>query len=212
MNLLAIETATRFCSVVLDCSGQRLRRSAEGTRTHAEVLLPWIGEMLAEAGLGFNDLDAIAVDRGPGGFTSLRIGLGVAQGIALAHDLPCHPVSSLAALAWRARPEGYTGVMLAAMDARMGEVYTAAFDLGRAPPPIPRSREQLLAPDAVRPPEGASFIAAGDAFDVHRDALAPDLLDRAARVLAAEWPDADAVATLGPSPPINWSRCTCAIG
>jgi len=201
MNLLAIETATRFCSVVLDLDGRRLRRAAEGTRTHAEVLLPWIAELLSEAGLSYADLDAIAVDRGPGGFTSLRIGLGVAQGIALAHDLACHPVSSLAALAQRARPNGYSGAMLTAMDARMGEVYTAAWELRPGEPPRALDPEQLLAPDAVRPPEALEYIAAGDAFDIHRETLAPDLLIHARQILPAQWPDADAIATLGPRIP-----------
>ncbi|MGB0514144.1 MAG: tRNA (adenosine(37)-N6)-threonylcarbamoyltransferase complex dimerization subunit type 1 TsaB [Wenzhouxiangellaceae bacterium] len=197
MNLLAIETATRFCSVVLESGGQRLRRAAEGTRTHAEVLLPWIGELLAEAGLDHADLDAVAVDRGPGGFTSLRIGLGVAQGIALAHDLPCHPVSSLAALAQRARPAGYAGAMLTATDARMGEVYTATWELRPGEPPCLLGCEQLLAPDAVRPPDAPEFIAAGDAFDIHRETLPSDLLTHVSQVLPDHWPDADAIATLG---------------
>ncbi|MFU8878099.1 MAG: tRNA (adenosine(37)-N6)-threonylcarbamoyltransferase complex dimerization subunit type 1 TsaB, partial [Wenzhouxiangellaceae bacterium] len=160
-NLLAIETATRACSVALIHDGRLLQRSGMDARMHAEVLLPWIGELLAEAGIGYHDLDALAVDRGPGGFTSLRIGLGIAQGIALAHDLPCHPVSSLAALALAARPEDYKGRMLAAIDARMGEIYAGWFDFDDQGKPPPRGPELLLPPADLKPVDDTPFIAAG---------------------------------------------------
>ena len=99
MNLLAIETATETCSVALSVSGEVLERYQRAPRQHAELLLPWVGELLAEAGLAYASVEAIAFSRGPGSFTSLRIGIGVVQGRAWASDRPVIPVSSLAATA-----------------------------------------------------------------------------------------------------------------
>lgn len=194
MNLLAIETATEACSVALIAGEQRLQRLEIGPRIHARALLPWIAELLAEAGLGYADLDGIAVDRGPGGFTSIRLGLGVAQGIGLAHDLPAWAVSSLAALAHAARPEGYRGRMLAALDARMGEVYAGWFDCDEWPEPV--GAEILCSPRALAPPDDQPFLAVGNAFSSYpgdlRTALGPGLEN----VDAEAWPTALAVADL----------------
>lgn len=195
MNLLAIETATAACSVALKVGDRWVDRHRAGPRVHAEVLVPWISELLAEAGLTYSDLDAIAVDRGPGGFTSLRLGLGVAQGIALAHDLPCRPVSSLAVLATAARPGGYSGPMLAAIDARMGELYAAWFEFDADGFPVPLGREMLLAPEALNAGDRAGFIAAGNALAVHGKALA-GLLAGANATYPDAWPTARAVAAL----------------
>ena len=106
MNLLAIETATETCSVALSINGEVMELYEHAPRQHAELLLPWVRQLLAEAGLTFNSLDGIAFSRGPGSFTSLRIGIGVVQGLAWASDLPVVPVSSLAATAQAAVGEG----------------------------------------------------------------------------------------------------------
>jgi len=125
MNLLAIETATECCSVAL-LSGERLiARSEIAPRRHAELLLPMCEDVLAEAGLARRDLDVIAVGRGPGAFTGVRLAISAAQGIAFALDIPVVPVSSLAALAMQAPDNGCD--VLSIIDARMGEVYSALF-------------------------------------------------------------------------------------
>ena len=82
MNLLAIETSTETCSVALAINGEVLEYYQHAPRQHAELLLPWVEQLFAEAGIGFGSLDAIAFSRGPGSFTSLRIGIGVVQGLA----------------------------------------------------------------------------------------------------------------------------------
>jgi len=192
---LAIETSTEACSVALEVDGCRLERSETGSRIHARVLLPWIGGLLAEAGFGFGGLDCIAVDRGPGGFTSLRLGLSAAQGIALAHDLPVRPVSSLAALAVEARSATPSQRVIALLDARMGEVYAGwyAFDgdsLRAA------ADEWLGAPDAVPDRFRAAFHGAGSGFARYPEALAGALGSNLASCDSAVVPTARAVARL----------------
>lgn len=118
MRLLAIETATEACSVAILVDGDVRERFEIAPRLHAELTLPWAEQLLADAGVAKSQLDAIAVGRGPGAFTGVRLAIALAQGIALALDRPLLPVSTLAALAMRA--EG--GRIVAAIDARMGEV------------------------------------------------------------------------------------------
>ena len=125
MNLLAIETATEPCSVALLC-GDALRDVSElAPRRHAERVLPMAEQLLAEAGLSRRQLDVIAVGRGPGAFTGVRLAVSLAQGLALALDIPVVPVSSLAALAMEAPIDAPR--ILALLDARMGELYAGAF-------------------------------------------------------------------------------------
>jgi len=125
MNLLALETATESCSAALLAGGRLLARSEIAPRRHAELLLPMCEALLAEAGVRRVDLDAIAVGRGPGAFTGVRLAISAAQGIALALDIPVIPVSSLAALALQAPDNGAD--VLALIDARMGEIYAGRF-------------------------------------------------------------------------------------
>ena len=125
MKLLAFETATEACSVALWIDGEVRERFELAPRRHAELALPWADALLAEAGIARSQLDAIAVGRGPGAFTGVRLAVAVAQGIALALDIPVVPVSTLATLAMRATPGSQR--ILAAIDARMGEVYLGAF-------------------------------------------------------------------------------------
>jgi len=99
MNLLAIETATEACSVALIHGDELIARSEIAPRRHTELVLPMADQLLAEAGIGRHALDAIAVGRGPGAFTGVRLAIAIAQGIALALDRPVVGVSTLAALA-----------------------------------------------------------------------------------------------------------------
>ena len=95
-------------------------------RGHAERLLPALEEMLAEAGLGFADLDALAVTVGPGTFTGLRVGLSAARGIALARNLPCVGVTTLEAVAEPVALQ-HDEILVASFDARRDEVYFQIF-------------------------------------------------------------------------------------
>ncbi|MEA9580249.1 tRNA (adenosine(37)-N6)-threonylcarbamoyltransferase complex dimerization subunit type 1 TsaB [Xanthomonas nasturtii] len=125
MNVLAFETSTEACSVALSVDGRVIERFELAPRRHAELALPWAEQLLAEAGITRRQLDAIVVSRGPGAFTGVRLGIGIAQGIALGLDRPVLAVSTLQVLALRA-PADATHV-LACIDARMGEVYAGVF-------------------------------------------------------------------------------------
>src|SRR3970282_890216 len=122
MKLLSCETATEACSVALWIDGEVRERFELAPRRHAELSLPWAGQLLAEAGMAKSQLDAIAVGRGPGAFTGGRLAIAIGQGIALALNRPIVPVSTLAALALQASG----GRVLASIDARMNEGYVGA--------------------------------------------------------------------------------------
>lgn len=126
MNLLALETATESCSVALIHGDEVIARSQIAPRQHTELVLPMADDLLAEAGISRNALDAIAVGRGPGAFTGVRLAVSLAQGMALALELPVITISSLAALALEA-PDEDGAAILAVIDARMGEIYTACY-------------------------------------------------------------------------------------
>lgn len=124
MKLLAIDTSTEACSVALWIDGDIAERFEIAPRRHTELVLPWADELLAAAGIAKAQLDAIAVARGPGAFTGVRLAVALAQGMALALDLPVVPVSTLATLAMQAAPGAE---VLSAIDARMGEIYFGVF-------------------------------------------------------------------------------------
>ncbi len=127
MKLLAIDTSTEACSAALLIADEISERYRLAPREHTQFILPMIDELMSEAGLTPGDLNVVAFGRGPGAFTGLRIAASVAQGIAFAADLPVVPVSSLAALAQGVcREMGYARV-LAAIDARIQEVYWGAY-------------------------------------------------------------------------------------
>lgn len=136
MKLLAFETTTEACSVALYVDGEVRSRFDVVPRRHAELVLPWADELLAECGIARGALDAVACTRGPGAFTGVRLGIAVAQGIALALDRPVVVASSLRVLAEpfldAARASG-AGV-LAVLDARMHELYAVAWSPACLPP------------------------------------------------------------------------------
>ena len=172
MNLLAIETATECCSVALLCGERIVARSELAPRRHAELLLPMCDQVLAEAGLARRALDALAVGRGPGAFTGMRLAVSAAQGIALALDIPIVPVSSLAALAMQAPGDGAD--VLAVIDARMGEIYAGVFR--RTP-----DRVELLGSEtvgratALEVPTTHALDVIGSGWSSYRDTIAARL-------------------------------------
>lgn len=129
--LIALDTAGEFCSVALRARGtDRVQSEHVGAR-HSERLLPMLAELLGREGFELAEVDAIAFGAGPGSFTGLRIACSVAQGLAMGLGKPLIPVGNLEALAMRSLRRRAAARLVAAIDARMGEVYWAAYDAVR---------------------------------------------------------------------------------
>ncbi len=172
--ILAIETSSEIASVALLTGQHCFFRQTDGVMNHSQSILPMVQQVLSDAEIRLNQCDAIAFGAGPGSFTGVRTACGVTQGLAFGADLPVISVVTLAALAESARrSEGATSV-LAAIDARMGEVYWAEYCFDEisatwttvAPP-------ALSAPDCVRSvsTDRSSLIGSGFAAYRHQFSL-----------------------------------------
>ena len=166
MKVLALDTVTEACSVALWTEEGVFSRFKEMGRGHAEEVLGMVDAVLLEAGVTLSSLDGIAAGVGPGAFTGVRISVSAAQGLAFGADLPVVPVTSLEALACQVL-QGGIGQILACLDARMGEVYWAAYRTDNE-----RGVSAVAAPtvgpaaSVVTPFEG-SFGGIGRGFDAY---------------------------------------------
>ncbi len=189
MRLLAFDSAGSSSSVVVWQEGAVLARAAASGGHHSEQLLVLIEQCLADAALDLGQMDAIACGRGPGAFTGVRLALSVAQGLAFAARLRVIPVSNLQAAAERAAAfDAAPTRLLVCQDARMREVYWAAYEAdGQGARLI--GAEAVAAPMAVALPsswsEGVSAWGVGSGFDAYSQALQP-LMQRLERCLAIE--------------------------
>jgi len=177
MKLLAIETATEACSAALMIDGEIALRYEIKPRGHSELILTMMDQLLAEAGLRPTQLDAIAFGRGPGSFTGVRIATGIAQGAAFGADLPVVPVSTLAALAQRGYRQKGEPHLLPAYDARMGELYWAAYKVGEDGLVRPVIEEEVAAAERVRLPLDDDWYGVGSGWGVAGAVLASRLGD-----------------------------------
>lgn len=152
MNYLAIDASTEACSVALQVEGEIFSRYDLCPQSHSLQLLPMVDELLTQANIKLSQCDGLIFGRGPGSFTGVRIGVGVAQGLAFAADLPVVGISSLQTMAQLAYIKHQETQVLAAIDARMNEVYNGYFVLDENN----LMQEQLLADqagEAVTAPE-----------------------------------------------------------
>lgn len=163
MRILAFDTSTEYLSLALWHQGTVLSRDTHARQSHSTLILPQIGQMLAQQQCALSDLDAIAFGAGPGSFTGLRIACGVAQGLAYAHQLPVLPVCTLHALAAQSEADR----VIACLDARMGEVYLAAYarDANGA-------YQEVLSPCLARPEhapalEGDAWVGVGTGWQAY---------------------------------------------
>ena len=190
MKILALETATEALSVAILIDDTVHAHHEVAPRRHGELLLPTVDQLLGAAGVALSELDAIAFGRGPGAFTGVRIAVSAAQGLAYGAGLKVVPVSTLAALAQDALNAGQSRV-IAAIDARMGEVYAACYTAD-ADGLAELSGDEWLGPaDAFRAPGGAWF-GAGTGFGAYPDAFQLELVGSDPSAL----PNAAAVARL----------------
>ncbi len=178
MLILAIESSAKAASAALCRDGEILSHSFQRSGlTHSATLLPMIDGMLRCAGIEKNDVDAVAVARGPGSFTGVRIGVSTVKALAHATGRPCIAVDALEAMAAGVQP--YEGVICPIQDARAGQVYGAAFrggDLSRLLPDEPIKLEEYLEKVSAF---GRPMLFLGDGMPVHRAAIAGILGEKA---------------------------------
>jgi len=171
MKLLAIETATEACSAALYIDGAISERYEVAPRRHAELILSMMEQLLAEAELKLSQLDVLAFGRGPGSFTGVRIATGVIQGAAFGAELPVVPVSTLAALAQRYYRMNGARRILPAFDARMQEIYWAAYEVADDDLVSLVGAEQVAAPELVELPEGEGWCGVGTGWTSYSEIL-----------------------------------------
>ena len=169
MKLLAIETATEACSAALLMDDTIIDRIQIAPQQHTHLILPMIDELLSEAGISISDLDAIAYGQGPGAFTGLRIATGVVQGLAFAHETPVISISSMAALAQQFSHE-HSNIAVA-IDARMGEVYWAEYQLNDDGIMQLIEEEKVIPPDDVNANTKYNWYGAGTGWGTYKKEL-----------------------------------------
>ncbi|RZL65220.1 MAG: tRNA (adenosine(37)-N6)-threonylcarbamoyltransferase complex dimerization subunit type 1 TsaB [Variovorax sp.] len=167
-RLLAFDTSTEHLSVAVQHGDAVFTHHGAGGAQASATLIPAVRRLLAEAGLELAGLDAIAFGRGPGSFTGLRTACAVAQGLALGAGLRLLPIDTLHALAEEARFRFGAQRVVAVLDARMDQLYAAAFDF-EADPVGMAGAPELLAPEALVVPAG--WALAGNAFAAYGDRL-----------------------------------------
>ncbi|HCU88315.1 MAG TPA: tRNA (adenosine(37)-N6)-threonylcarbamoyltransferase complex dimerization subunit type 1 TsaB [Gammaproteobacteria bacterium] len=146
-KILAIETATEACSAALLINDEIQECFEIAPRRHTDLILPMVAELLADAELSVQNLSAVAFGAGPGSFTGVRVATSIAQGIAMAHDLPVVPLSCLAMLAIGGAEKHNCSTTVPVMDARRQEVYFAVYQVN-----IKTKVAKILEPDAISTP------------------------------------------------------------
>jgi tRNA threonylcarbamoyladenosine biosynthesis protein TsaB len=197
LKILAVDTSTDACSAALFIDGKIQEKFALTPKEHTKLILPMIDQLLADAQLLPQQLDALALSRGPGSFTGVRIATGVVQGIAFGADLPVVPVSTLASIAQDffnlhpAEPLAFT-----AMDARMGEIFWGVYRRNAV------GLAELVGDEAVTPASAVIFpdisgYGVGTGWAVYQQQLEERLGPLVQGVVSNIWPRAACVAQLG---------------
>ena len=191
MRILALDTSTEYLSLALMLDGKVLSEDLHAGQTHSQLILPLIGEMLSNAGLQLRELDGIAFGAGPGSFTGLRIGCGVAQGLAFGASLPVAGISTLLALAHSSEADK----VIACLDARMGEVYHAAYAKSGA------AWQEASPPGLYKPEEvplltGEGWTGAGSGWSAYGNILNKVYMGLMSNTLPVAYPRATSIAAL----------------
>jgi len=192
MRVLALETSTEYCSVALWQDGAIVERCELAGQKHSELLIAMLDALLKDAGLGIKDMDGIAFGMGPGSFTGVRIACGAAQGLAFGASLPVAGICTLEALV---EASGQSRV-IAALDARMGEIYHAAYEKHDGVW-VEVSGPRLCKPEDAPPVTGDGWFGAGSGFAMHGEALSERYAGQLLGTDGTAVPQAAAIAVLG---------------
>jgi tRNA threonylcarbamoyladenosine biosynthesis protein TsaB len=191
MKLVALETSTEYCSVALWQDGIVSKRCELVGQKHSEVLMAMLDALLKDAGLGIKDVNGIAFGKGPGSFTGVRIACGVAQGLALGADIKVVGVCTLQALAEASGKDK----VIAALDARMGELYLAAYEK-RNGAWVTVIEPCLCKPGDAPQVAGDNWFGAGSGYSIDDAALSQHYGKQLIGVNAQAVPQAGAVAQI----------------
>ena len=191
MKILAFDTSSEYCSIALLLESDILGEEVLAGQRHSELVLPMVSQMLDESGLTLAQLDGIAFGSGPGSFTGLRIACGIAQGLAFGAGLPVIGISTLEALAQQA---GGTRI-IAALDARMHEIYHAAYKKTMDGWQVVSEPTLCLPQNAPLVPE-QGWTGCGSGFDMHTEVLRTRYSDYVNHIISGLRPDARAMAQL----------------
>ncbi len=192
MNILALDTSTDFCSAALWRDGVVAERAVAAGQSHSTLLMAMVDEVLAEAGLTLKSMDGIAYGEGPGSFTGLRIACAVAQGLAFSADLPVAAIGTLRAMAAGCGSPR----VLCCIDARMKEVYHAAYVLDADGTWHEMSAPQVCAPAAIPLAEGIGWTGCGSGFSAYGDVLQQRLGNALSEMRPGIFPHARDIAML----------------
>jgi tRNA threonylcarbamoyladenosine biosynthesis protein TsaB len=194
IKLLALDTSTEACSVALQVGTDILTLDEVCPQQHSKRVLPMVQQLLSQAGISLTQLDGIVFGRGPGSFTGVRIGVGVTQGLAFGADIPVYGVSTLAAMAQAAQRLHSATQVVAAIDARMAEVYIGSFSLQNG------LMQPGVAEIAIKPEDISGFGLNGEVYAVGTgwQTYAKALLHKQQAVIAADilYPSAQDMLTL----------------
>lgn len=171
MKILALDTSTEVCSIALQVGDEVLSQFDDSGRKNTDIILPMIDQMMSDAGLTPQQLDLISFARGPGSFTGVRVATGIAQGIAFGADLPVAPVSTLAMLAQGAYEQTGQTRIYAVNDARMKEVYAAAYEFNGSADYAEVERERVAKPDELNTAAWSEGLLVGTAWSAYEEAL-----------------------------------------
>ncbi|MBA4143504.1 MAG: tRNA (adenosine(37)-N6)-threonylcarbamoyltransferase complex dimerization subunit type 1 TsaB [Nitrosospira sp.] len=190
MKVLALDTSTEYCSIAL-LHGETLSREVLAEQRHSELILPMVKQALEETGLTLAKLDGIAFGAGPGSFTGLRIACGVAQGLAFGAGLPVLGICTLEALAQEAGGDK----VITAIDARMSEIYHAAYMKTKEGWKT-LSEPALCLPAHAPVLAGTCWTGCGSGFDRYEQALRIRYNGSVSRVVYGLRPHARAIVQL----------------
>lgn len=190
MKILAIDTSTEACSVAIltdhDVVQEYLLHAVGQPATHSQIVLRMVETVLQKLNFNLGDLDAIAVNTGPGSFTGVRIGLGVAQGLAYGAQLPVIGVCSLAVLA--ASTDG--GLVLPAIDARMKQIYCGLYEVDENSKPNQLHHPLVIDPGSIPFVVKKSTWGLGSGWEVYGDAIIAGIGHSEINRLSGRFPEA----------------------
>lgn len=203
MKILAFDTSTEACSVGISVDGALLEHFSIPEQKQTQILLPIIEELLEQAGMKLSDLDVIAYGQGPGAFTGVRLAVSAAQGLGFSANVPVTGVSTLAVVAQHAYTKHQAQNVLIAMDARMSEVYFAAYTFNHEGQIEPQSEEQVVSLADVPMPLEGEWVAVGTGWDEYPDDKPADYSSRVTKTIGTLYPDPASLITLATAAVLN---------